>query len=55
MLVPVSREKVRPHCFKYADKFRAYNLFEEHLALLELHVKQSEHASASPRIVSQYT
>ena len=46
MLVPVLREKVRLHCFYHADTFRAFSVFKEHLALLQLQVKQSEHASA---------
>ena len=46
------REKVRPHCFDYTDIFRAYDVFKDRLALLELHVKETEHAVAPPRRLS---
>ena len=50
--VPILREKVRPHCFDYTDTFRAYDVFKDRLALLVLHVKETEHAIASPRRLS---
>ena len=38
-LVPILREKLRPHCLDHTDIFRAYDLFEERLVLVELHNK----------------
>ena len=52
MLVPVLREKVRLHCFYHADTFKAYDVFEERSVLLELVVKKSEQAIASPKRLS---
>jgi len=45
-------EKVRPHCFDYTDTFRARDVFKDRFALLELLVRQSEQAIASPRRLS---
>ncbi len=49
MLAPVLREKVQLHCFYHADTVKAYDVFEERSVLLELVVKKSEQAIASPR------
>ena len=52
MLAPILGEKVQSHSLDYTDTFRAHDVFNDRFALLELLVRQSERAIASPRRLS---